>query len=152
MRYPFFREADSSQQAEEVTAGLLGYAWGPWLVGAVGAGLVVIGLSRAFAGLRGKLSERLKGYEMTEDQRRLAQTAGRLGYIAFGIVMATIGTLAVLAATTLDPKKVGGLDRALDFLRVQPYGPWILGLVAIGLLAYAVYSFMGALWFRIKEL
>ena len=89
---------------------------------------------------------------MTEEQRGLAQQMGRFGYVAVGVVFGIIGILAILAATTLNPERVGGLDQALTFLSQQVYGPWLLGAVAFGLMAYAVYSFMGALWFRIKGL
>jgi hypothetical protein len=36
------------------------------------------------------------------------------------------------------------LDAALVELLKQPFGPWLLGVVALGLLAYGVYSFAEA--------
>jgi hypothetical protein len=142
----------SSEQAQQTTAGILTQPWGPWLVGAVGLALMGVGVGRIILGVRGKLTERLKAYAMSSDQRRLARHAGRAGYIAHGLSLGLTGFLALLAATSLDAEKVGGLDQALRFLLEQPYGPWLLGLMAVGLIAYALYSFMGALWFRIKEL
>jgi hypothetical protein len=142
----------SSQQAQQAAAGIFTKPWGPWLVGLVGLALIGVAVYRIRSGVTGKLAERFNAYDMTSEQRELAQQMGRFGYIAIGIVFGVIGILAVLAATTLDPHKVAGLDQALAFLAKQPYGPWLLGLVAFGLMAFAIYSFMGALWFRIKEL
>ena len=142
----------SSDQAQSITAALLASTWGTWLVGLVGIVLIGLGLYRISLGVRGKLSERLKSYEMTADHRKLVENAGRFGYMAHGAVLSLIGVLALLAALTLDPERVGGLDQALLFLSQQTYGSWLLGALALGLIAYGVYSVMGALWFRIKEL
>jgi hypothetical protein len=142
----------SSQQAQQMAAGILTQPWGPWLIGAIGLVLIGVGLFRIFSGVKGKLNERLKSYKMSGDEYKWATRLGRLGYIAFGTVLVIIGVLALLAATTLDPNKVGGIDQALTFLSQQAYGPWLLAAVALGLIAYAVYSLMGARWFRIKEL
>jgi hypothetical protein len=88
---------------------------------------------------------------MTAEQREWVDRMGSIGTIALGIVLGVTGFLAILAAITLDPQKVGGIDSALAFLTQQPYGPYLLGVVALGLVAYAIFSFMAALWFKIKE-
>lgn len=142
----------STQQTQQAAAGMLTKPWGPWVIGLVGLVLMGAGLYRMYLGVKGKLTERLKSYEMTEAQRKWAVRLGRIGYIALGFVLTVTGGLAVLAATTFDPHKIGGLDSALVFIAHQPYGPWLLALVGLGLIAFAIYSFMGAIWFRIKEL
>lgn len=141
-----------SQQAQQVASGLFTHPWGPWLVGAVGVVILVIGLARIYQGWTEQFERHFARYRLTAEQRRWAMRMGKLGTLALGVVMAIIGSLCVLAAVTLDPQKVGGMDQALSFLIQQPYGPWLLGLVAAGLIAYAAYSFMGALWFAIREL
>lgn len=145
-------QSSSSAQAESLSARIMSHPLGPWLIGLVGLVLIGVGLYRIYLGVKGKLNERLKSYKMSEEQRKIAVRAGRVGYIAHGVVLGLIGTLALLAALTLDPQRVGGLDQALLFLSQQTYGTWLLGALALGLIAYAVYSFMGAIWFRIKEL
>lgn len=142
----------STQTAQKATASMLARPGGPFIVELVGAALIGVGIYRIYAGYTSKLNESLKSYQMTADERRWAIRLGRLGYIAIGIVFIILGFLAILAAVTLDPKKVGGFDQALTFLAHQPYGPFLLIIVALGLIAYAIYSFMGSLWFRIKEL
>lgn len=146
------QSAGSTQSAQKATASILSMPGGQLIVAFVGLVLIGVGIFRIYSGYTARLNERLKSYEMTAAQRRLAIRLGRLGYVAIGIVFIILGGLAILAATTLDPKKVGGFDKALSFLANQPYGPYLLVVVALGLLAYAIYSFMGSLWFKIKEL
>ncbi|HLJ34542.1 MAG TPA: DUF1206 domain-containing protein, partial [Ktedonobacteraceae bacterium] len=48
-----------------------------------------------------------------------------------------------------DPKKAVGLDGALKELLLQPFGPILLVIVALGLIAYGLYSFAEARYRRI---
>jgi hypothetical protein len=141
-----------TQQAQQVATGLFTHPWGPWLVGLVGIVIFGVGLVKMYQGWTEKFEHQFKGYRMTAEQKRWAMRMGKLGTLAQGVVLATVGSLSVLAAVTLDPHKVGGMDQALAFLIQQAYGPWLLGLVAAGLIAYAAYSLMGAMWFKIREL
>jgi hypothetical protein len=43
------------------------------------------------------------------------------------------------------------MDTALATLMHQPYGFWLLGIIAGGLIAFGFYSMLGALWFRLKR-
>ena len=52
--------------------------------------------------------------------------------------------LFVVAAITFDPKKAGGLDAALRTVRDQPFGPYLLTLMALGLAAFGLYCFAWA--------
>ncbi|MCP3141459.1 DUF1206 domain-containing protein [Pyxidicoccus sp. QH1ED-7-1] len=53
------------------------------------------------------------------------------------------------AAIQADPGEAGGLGEALTALAEQPFGPWLLGAVALGLVAYAVYQLLEARYRRI---
>jgi hypothetical protein len=142
----------SSQSAQNAAAGILSHSWGPLVVALIGLILIGVGIFRIYAGYKNRLNEKLKAYAMSAEQRRWAIRLGRLGYIALGIVFITLGFLALLAARTSNPSQLGGVDKALTFLARQSYGPYILAVVAVGLIAYAIYSILGAFWFRIKEL
>jgi hypothetical protein len=48
------------------------------------------------------------------------------------------------AAATYDAKKSRGLDGALREMAGYSYGPWLLGLVALGIAAFGVYCFSQA--------
>jgi hypothetical protein len=65
---------------------------------------------------------------------------GRAGRIARGAAFALIGGLVIAAAVTYDAQKAQGLDGALKKLAAEPYGAWLLGLVALGLVAYGLHG------------
>jgi hypothetical protein len=67
------------------------------------------------------------------------------------VVFAIVGGLIFLAAYNANPSQQVGIDAALATLMKQPYGVWLLGLVALGLMAFGFYSLLGALWFRFKK-
>lgn len=48
------------------------------------------------------------------------------------------------AAVEFDPKDAIGIDGALRKLANAPQGPYLLGLVAAGLLCYALYCLVDA--------
>jgi hypothetical protein len=48
--------------------------------------------------------------------------------------------LLVLAAVQYDPDKARGLDAALRAMAAQPYGTWLLGVTALGIAAYGLFS------------
>jgi hypothetical protein len=81
---------------------------------------------------------------MSATERRWAERLGRLGYGARGVVFLLIGAFMLLAAWRGSPDEARGLGGSLATLAAQPYGPWLLGLVALGLLAYAVFLLIQA--------
>jgi hypothetical protein len=65
------------------------------------------------------------------------------------VVFSLIGFFAIRAAIDYDPKEAVGLDGALQKLTHQSYGPWLLGVTAAGLLAYALFCFADARYRRV---
>jgi hypothetical protein len=81
--------------------------------------------------------------------REVVERTGQVGFIAKGISVALIGILVVTAAIRFDPAKASGLDAALRSLIQQPFGPWLLALVALGLAAYGVFCAFDARYHRV---
>ncbi len=69
-----------------------------------------------------------------------------VGTTARGIVFAVAGALVVQAAVSYKPSKSTGQDGALRTLAHRAYGPWLLGVIAIGLIAFGLYGFAAARW------
>jgi hypothetical protein len=74
---------------------------------------------------------------------------GRLGYGALGVVFTIIGFFMIVAAVQFNAQQAKGLDTALSELLHLPFGPVLLGIVALGLIAYGVYSFVEARYRRL---
>jgi hypothetical protein len=69
---------------------------------------------------------------------------GAVGHLARGVVFTLIGVFVIRAALQYDPKEAIGLDGALQKLARADYGPYLLGLTAVGLIAYGVYCLVDA--------
>ena len=73
-----------------------------------------------------------------------ARRIGRVGLGARGVVYTLIGIFAFQAAATADAFKAQGFDGALLKLSQQPFGQFMLGIVAVGLIVFGIYSVMNA--------
>jgi hypothetical protein len=56
-------------------------------------------------------------------------------------VFGLVGIFLIKAAIEFEPDKAVGLDGALAKVAQQSYGSALLGVVAAGLIAFAIYSF-----------
>jgi hypothetical protein len=65
------------------------------------------------------------------------------------VVFGLVGAFLIKAAVEYDPQKAVGIDGALAKLAQNSYGPYLLGLVAAGLVAFGVYSLSDARYRRI---
>ena len=131
------------------TARVLDWPGGPWLVQAVGLGVVAAGLYIGWRGLSGKFRKRLKAIEMNRVERRWVRGVGAVGMVARMLVTLVIGVFLVVAARLHDPGQAVGIDGALKRLADRSFGPPVLMLVAFGLAAYGVYSFAEARYRRV---
>lgn len=133
-----------------MTSGFLAQPWSKPLLILIGVIILGVGVYHVYSGLNVKFNTRFEAFKMTNQQRKIAITMGRIGMVALGVVLAVMGFLTIMTATSLRSAQIATIDQALVFLVRQPYGPVLLILVAAGLVAYAIYSIMGALWFRIR--
>lgn len=136
--------SSAEKQTEDFTAGVMGSPGGRLLVAVVG--LVVLGIAgyHVYKGWTKKFLEDLR-----EHPGQWAVHAGRIGYIAKGVALLIVGFFFLVAAWQADPDKAQGLDGALKTVKDQPFGPFLLTLVAIGIAAYGVYSFARSRYARV---
>jgi Domain of Unknown Function (DUF1206) len=138
------KQSSSKQQTVDFTASMLQSTAGRVLVVVIGLVIVGVGVYHVYKGAT-------KGFlrDLAENPGTSATRAGQIGYIAKGIALAIVGLLFVVAGVTRRARTAGGLDTALHTLREQPMGPVLLTVVAIGLVAYGVYSFARARYARV---
>jgi hypothetical protein len=86
---------------------------------------------------------------MTSRERRIVKWLGVIGTTARGVVFALAGVLVIDAAVTYSPSKARGVDGALNALRNQPFGEFLLLLAALGLLIFGIYGLCEARWRRV---
>jgi hypothetical protein len=117
----------------------MGWPLGVWLVGLAGLLVIGYGLQQIYEGYRSSFRKELKQGEMSANELTWAIRAGRFGLTARGVVLGIIGVFLVRAALSADPEQARGLGEALATLARQPFGPILLGVVALGLVAYGIY-------------
>jgi hypothetical protein len=129
-----------------MSAWLLSQPAGQWLLGAVGLFVGGAGVAQFIKGWREGYRKRLKADPKTMD--RLGPIC-KTGLIARGIVFVLIAAFIITAAFRANPEEARGLGQTLQWLRQQPYGAWLLGAAAIGLLLFGVYSIVEAVYRKI---
>lgn len=121
------------------TAKLMAQPFGVWLVALVGAVIVAVGLHHFYRAYSASFMRRYDHGAMNQRQRLWARRLGRFGLSARGVTFVIIGGFLIQAARQSDPSETGGLAEALRTLEQQAYGPWLLGIVAAGFVAYGAY-------------
>ena len=139
-----------SSSKQDWTATVLQQPFGRWLVGIGGAITIGIGLYRIYRAYKTKFRKKLDMSELDYKKRDLLINISRFGIAARGVVFMMIGFFIMQAAKSYDPEKVKGLDGALLTLTQQPFGKVLLTLMALGLIAYAVYLFIQARYRNIQ--
>lgn len=131
----------SAQQQQSAAAGVMAHPFGRTLVAVAGLAVLAIGIGLAVYGAKRMFEKRLMLIRMRPATRQAARRLGQAGYIAKGVAFAIVGLLLVDAAATDNPAKSRGLDAALRTLVAQPFGKFLLLLVAIGFAAFGIYCF-----------
>ncbi len=131
-------------KAHKSAALVLGWPAGRYLVGAAGLTVIAVGLWNLYRGLSRKFEDKWRMRTRTPAVRRWGGRAGVLGHIARFVVFGLIGVFVTKAAIDYRPKDAIGIDGALQKLAHASYGPFLLGLTAVGLVAYGIYCLVDA--------
>lgn len=124
---------------DTITATLMGWPFGPWLVGAVGLAIIGYGGKQIWMAFNEKFLKYLESEGKTGDTGTAYLALGKVGYTAKGVSYGGVGALFVWAALTHSARKSGGLDQALSKLLEQPFGAIMVGAVGLGLGCYGLF-------------
>lgn len=144
-------QGSQAGNTQRMVATLMGLPFGRIIVGVFGAASIAAGIYQIYMAIHSHTDQQFKQYALTPEQLRTVKRAGQFGTIARGVVFSLVGFFFCLAAFYANPQQAKSFDGALDFLARQPYGIWLLGIVALGLIAFGVYSLIGAALFRLKR-
>ena len=121
-------------------AWLLSRHWGVVAVEAAGALTIAAGLMEIGQGWSGRLRNRFATRWLPADAARFVKGVARFGLAARGLVLVVIGVFQVRVALDLDPGELSEIGGALKTLSRAPSGgPLLVGVVAVGLVAYGFY-------------
>lgn len=139
----------SSGSPEKATAGVFGWPAGTWIVGIAGGVMIGVALYQGYRGITKKFLHDSKVEEMGPRVRKWISRLGTIGHLARMVVFGLVGVFLIKAAIDFNPSKAVGLDGALAKIVHRSYGPFLLGVVAAGLIAFALYSLSDARYRKI---
>lgn len=142
--------AGSDANARDWTSTVLSHDGGPILIALVGVALIIAGIVLAVRGVSADFTARLRMGWMSGSTQNAVVRLGQAGYVARGVVVAGIGVAALDAAVTYKANRAEGVDGVLRSFASTDFGPWLLVIVALGLIAFGILSFLEAKWRRTR--
>jgi hypothetical protein len=134
---------------EKTTAGVFGWPAGTWIVGIAGVVMIGVALYQGYRGITKTFLDDSKVENMGSRTKEWIGRLGLIGHLARGVVFGLVGIFLIKAAVDYNPGAAVGLDGALAKIVHRSYGPIALGVVAVGLVAFALYSLSDARYRRI---
>ncbi len=134
-----------SGSQEQMVSEILSQSWGQWVVGIIALAFFGKAIWQFYRAYSGKFKNKLQDQHVDKKVEKLITTFGKVGYTARGIVISIIGVLFIRAAMQSDASEAGGTQEAFNLIQQESaYGTIILGIVALGLVAYGVFMFVKA--------
>lgn len=147
---PSASSGGGGSSATQGTATLLSQPFGQWLVGLVGVAIVAYGFYCFYKAYSTKFRRRLKLAQMSAKEEKWSTRIGRFGLTAKGVVSVIIGYFFIQAARASSPSQARTTEGALQTIQQQPFGAWLMGIVALGLIAYGIHLGVQARYRRIS--
>ena len=134
-----------ADQESQATAGVFDWPAGRWIVLVAAAVVIGVGAYNVYEGISRGFMDKMR---VSGSRRRTVERLGVVGYVARGVVFGIAGVFLAKAAIEYDPKEAVGIDGALAELADRSFVPVLLGIVAAGLIAYALTC---VAWARYRE-
>lgn len=128
----------SGNTREYYLSHLMEKPYGPPIFALAGLILIGVGIYQMYRGYSGKFLEDLNPGHGARASK--IKTAGKYGYIARGVVFGLLGYFVFQAGITQNASMVRGIEGAFTFLEQQSYGTYLMGVLALGLLVYGLFT------------
>lgn len=138
-------DLDEEGAAREAAQTVLAIPGGDWLLIGAGGFILVVGIGNILQGLFYDFSKRLA---CSEAACRWAVPLGKAGYLGRGVAFAPAGFFLAEAGFDTRASAVHSLGGALQTLEAQPFGPLVLSLTALGLIAFGLFALVEARYRR----
>ena len=139
----------SSESTEVWISKILNLPFGKWLVIFCALVVLIIAGYQFYSAYVANFDYSFDIQSMSKKEQQTLRLMGRIGFSAWGIVYSMMAILFYQAAVNYDASEAGGLSDALNALQKQPYGIWILGITAGGLIVYGLYLLILSYYHRI---
>jgi Domain of Unknown Function (DUF1206) len=135
------RHVSEDQTAREWAAWVMAQSLGRFLIALIAVGFVAVAIGLALKVFRAPYREAL---DATEAQRTMAVALGSVGIMTRAFVFLVFGCFLAIAAYDGNSREVGGLASVLRAMQHHAYGGVLLGVAAIGLLAFGFFEIIEA--------
>ena len=138
-------------QTQNYVAKILDMPFGQWMIVVVAITVISVGIFQVCKGFMPLFGCHLDLIKLNKYQLKWVKGFGRFGTISRGLVITLVGVFLIISAYTSNSNDAKGFDSALMSLIHQPYGRWLIGIIALGLTSLGIYALSIALFFRLKK-
>ncbi|MHC8314661.1 DUF1206 domain-containing protein [Pseudomonas sp. LB3P31] len=138
---------DGGSQTKDLLAQMLSWEHSNMLIYLIALVPLGVGIAHLFKGWKATFE---KYFEADEDVMRYVRPVSRFGLMARGVVFIEIAVLLAVSGSNYKAIDPPGMKDALDALQGLPAGGVLLMVMALGLIAFSVYSFAEAAWRKIN--
>ncbi|MDT0647770.1 DUF1206 domain-containing protein [Zunongwangia sp. F260] len=135
-----YSEHGTPEQKREMTANMLDYGWGKWLVVGLGVLLTITAAVQLFYGITRGYRERLDIVRFSRRKKATIFFLGFTGYVARGVILGIIGFFFIKSGILSDPGYVVNTDKAFNFIG-DHIGKVPFAIVAFGIICYGLFMF-----------
>jgi hypothetical protein len=135
------RPVSEDQSAREWAAWLMVQPFGRILIGLIAVGFVSVAIGLTVKVFRAPYRDAL---DATEAQRTMAVTLASFGIMTRAFVFLMLGCFLAIVAYDSDSRQAVGLAGVLRAVQHQAYGSVLLGIAALGLLAFGFFEIIEA--------
>ena len=121
---------------------------GEWVLIAAGVGFIAAGAYQLYKAYTAKFRKKLRTQEMSPREEKWLVRISRFGIAARGAVLPVAGWLLIQTGRRAKSDEEVGLSAAMREIVQKPWGEIMLGVVAVGLVAYGVYQLVNARYRR----
>lgn len=122
----------------------LAQPFGPALIALIGAAIIVAGIAQFYQAYSKKFLDMFRWHSMSAKERRWITRMGQVGYSARGVVFPIIGVSLLRAALDRNASQTRDVREALLEIANSTAGQVLLGLVAVGFVAYGLFMVASA--------
>ena len=143
-----YNNQDNGDKNQYWASEVLQKPFGQWLL-AIGALVRAgTGIYQIWYGLSGKYKKHVEQQGHHSEVVNMLTKSGKIGYVSRGIVWLLLSWLLLKAAIGASPGEAGDTSKAFRFLEEWTLGSYLLGALALGLIAYGVFNFLRARYAR----
>lgn len=150
-----FNAVSSSSSGSGSSGGkLMSFLTGPagiYIFAIIGVSLIGTSIYQFRKTYTGKFLDKFNYKSISEEKRRKTiKNTGYLGHISRGIIFGIMSYFFIRAAVKSNTTNIKTTSDAFSFLE-STMGSWLMGLVAAGLICYAIYMFMMARYRKFQD-